>query len=469
MAERGCRRVSDEHQINRRDFLKNAAAAGAVVGAAGAGALALAGETLGAATAGDVYKRPWWVRQVDEPTTGVNWEAVQRVNARTNILIGEGWRRLVGTDEAARMQQITAENEQQRILNAVSGYTLKDYALDAAFTAGQHTMHRSFLGSQQAKTPEERGVPRWSGTPAVAAQIIKVAMRHMGAASVGIVHLDERTRRLIYSVDPDGKELVFEDVPTAYEDESRRVIPNRAEWVIVYAVQMSTETMKRAPTKLAEMTTELSYLRGLTIQNSLQEFLRGLGYQGLGEATLNGLGIAPALAVMGGLGELSRQNRVITPEYGPMVRLFKLITDLPLAPDRPIDAGIARFCRTCKKCAEACPPGALSFDTEPGWTPVGSWNQAGHQAWFEDSRKCRTYWHEKAGTNCGICFSVCPFSKMGKSFVHRLIQMQIATVPAADDLTRNLDDAFGYGVQKDPETWWQLDLPEMGIDTHKGQ
>ncbi len=343
MAERGCRRVSDEHQINRRDFLKNAAAAGAVVGAAGAGALVLAGETLGAATAGDVYKRPWWVRQVDEPTTGVNWEAVQRVNARTNILIGEGWRHLVGTDEAARMQQITAENEQQRILNAVSGYTLKDYALDAAFTAGQHTMHRSFLGSQQAKTPEERGVPRWSGTPAVAAQIIKVAMRHMGAASVGIVHLDERTRRLIYSVDPDGKELVFEDVPTAYEDESRRVIPNRAEWVIVYAVQMSTETMKRAPTKLAEMTTELSYLRGLTIQNSLQEFLRGLGYQGLGEATLNGLGIAPALAVMGGLGELSRQNRVITPEYGPMVRLFKLITDLPLAPDRPIDAGIARF------------------------------------------------------------------------------------------------------------------------------
>ncbi len=120
-------------------------------------------------------------------------------------------------------------------------------------------------------------------------------------------------------------------------------------------------------------------------------------------------------------------------------------------------------------CAEACPPGALSFDTEHGWTPVGSWNQAGHQEWFEDSRKCRTYWHEKAGTNCGICFSVCPFSKMGKSFVHRLIQMQIATVPAADDLTRNLDDAFGYGVQKDPETWWQLDLPEMGIDTHKGQ
>ena len=99
---------------------------------------------------------------------------------------------------------------------------------------------------------------------------------------------------------------------------------------------MSDIALRRAPTKIAQITTEEAYQRGLIIQNNAQEFLRALGYQGLGEVTLNGLGIAPAFAVLAGLGELSRLNRYHT-EFGPMVRIFKLITDLPLAPDQPID------------------------------------------------------------------------------------------------------------------------------------
>lgn len=46
----------------------------------------------------------------------------------------------------------------------------------------------------------------------------------------------------------------------------------------------------------------------------------------------------PPSAVMAGLGELSRLNRLITPEFGPMVRVFTLLTDLPVALDKPIDA-----------------------------------------------------------------------------------------------------------------------------------
>ncbi len=461
--------MSRKYMLSRRHFLKNAAAAGLTLGVTGSTTATLAGEQFGATTSGGVYRRPWWIRQVDQPTTGIKWDAMQRVNAQTTPLLSSGWQRAVGAEEAARLENVAADQERQRMAQNVPGYTLKDQALNSAFRSGHTLMPRSFLGPRQAKTPEERGVPRWTGSPSEATRIIKVALRHMGAATVGIVRLDDHTRKLIYSVDLDGKALVFDDVAQAYEDDAKRVIPNRAEWVIVYTVQMSQETMRRAPTKIAEQTTELSYQRGLAIQNNVQEFLRGLGYQGLGEAGLNGLGIAPALAVMAGLGELSRQNRVITPEYGPMVRIFKLITDLPLEADKPIDAGIARFCQVCKKCAEACPPGALSFATEPGWKPVGSWNNAGHQAWFEDSVKCRRYWFEKAGSNCGICFAVCPFSKMDKSFIHRLIKMQIAALPITDELTRSMDDAFGYGVRKDPGTWWELDLPEYGIDTTKGK
>jgi epoxyqueuosine reductase len=452
---------------SRRDFLKTLAAAGATVGIAGAVGATAAGEALGAPMSGGIYRRPWWIRQIPEPTTGIDWSRIERFNAHRNTLLGPGLGRFATQEENDRLVQLQHENEKQRIINREPGYTLKDNALNNAFQSTQDVLPRSFLGPQLAPRPQDDGLDRWIGTPEENTAMLKVAMQQMGAATVGIVRLNDNTRKLIYSVDPDGKRIEFEDTEEGYEDDEKRVIPNHAQWVVVYTVQMSDIAMKRAPTKIAQITTNETYQRGLMIQNNLQEFLRGLGYQGYGEATLNGLGIAPAFAVLAGLGELSRLNRVITPEFGPMVRIFKFITDLPLEPDTPIDAGIVRFCRSCKKCAEACPPSALSFDTEPGWTPIGDWNNRGHQAWFEDAVRCKRYWNEELGTNCGICFSVCPFSKPNASFMHDLVRMQVAALPALDSITRNFDDAFGYGVQKDPEAWWTLDLPEFGIDTHK--
>jgi reductive dehalogenase len=322
-----------------------------------------------------------------------------------------------------------------------------------------------FLGPQEAATPEERGVPKWTGSPEEASRIIRAAMRHMGAAHVGFLELNENTRKLIYSHDPDGKELIFTDDPVASETEDARYIPNSCKYVIVYTVRMSEETLKRAPTVLASQTTSLTYLRGRQIQKSTQEFMRTLGYQALGESSTNALGIAPAFGVMAGLGELARMNRLITPEFGPMVRVFKMLTDLPVATDQPIDAGILEFCKKCKKCAEACPSGAISFEDEPFWEVKGGYNNPGHAAWFDDAVKCRTYWRDTVATNCGICFAVCPFAKKDKAWIHSWVKGGIATVPALDGFFRSMDDAFGYGIKEDQEDWWHLDLPELGIDT----
>lgn len=460
--------LAKEKSLTRRQFIQTLGVAGVTTGAVGTVALVASGHSLGARMSGGVYRRPWWVRQVDQPTTGINWEVMQRVDAAHNILAGNpALGRFGSAEENTYLETVRLQNQFTRLTNNEPGFTLKDFALANAFSAAGDVLPRSFLGAGLAPTPKDLGVSRWEGTYEENSRLLKVAMQQMGAASVGIVELDERTRKLIYGVDNDGKRIEFENIEHAYEDDEKRVIPFSARWVVVYTVQMSDIAIKRAPTKIAQMTTSETYQRGLMIQNNVQEFLRGLGYQGLGEANLNGLGIAPAFAVLAGLGELSRLNRVITPEFGPMVRIFKLVTDLPLAPDKPIDAGIARFCRKCKKCAEACPPSALSFDTEPGWVPAGEWSNAGHQAWFENSIRCRRYWYEELGSNCGICFSVCPFSKRNRSFMHDLVRMQIATFPELDELTRNMDDAFGYGVQKDPGDWWDMDLPEFGIDTHK--
>ena len=453
--------------LNRRDFLK--------VAGLGAGATAVATVTKSAAAAPASFqaspftdpagrpKRPWWVKVVDEPTTEVDWDVMQRYNERTGTVRGPGMAGYVGDDEVGRLDEAAAANELERMLNNVDGYTLKDQALSSAHVG----VGRSYLGPQKADTPEERGVPKWQGSPEEAAKIIRAAMRHFGAATVGFIELNENTRKLIYGVDPDGKDMIFTDDPVAAEDDDARYIPYNCKYAIVYTVQMSTETMRRCPTPLASQTTSLAYKRGETIQASTQEFLRGLGYQCLGESSTNALGIAPALGVMAGLGELSRLNRLITPEFGPMVRVFKLLTDLPVAVDKPIDAGIMEFCKRCKKCAEACPSESLSFMDEPTWETQGGWNNPGHKAYFENAVTCRAYWREVAGTNCGICFAVCPFAKKDKAWVHEWVKAGSATAPFLDSFFRSMDDAFGYGTQASAEEWWDLDLPEYGIDSNQ--
>ncbi len=454
-------------KLGRRDFLR--------VATIGAGAVAVASTTTTkTATAAPATfkagefsdpagrpKRPWWVKTVDQPTTEIDWTVMKRYN-ETNT-VRKGMPGYVGPDEVDRYTEAAKKNELQRMLDNVDGYTLKDQALSGAHVG----VGKSFLGPQKAKTPEDRGVPIWTGSPDEAAKVLRAAMRHFGAATVGFFELDDNTRKLIYGFDPDGKELVFTDDPIASENDTTRFIPNSCKYCMVYTVQMSQETMRRSPTVTGSQTTSLAYKRGETIQASAQEFLRGLGYQGLGEASTNALGIAPAMGVMAGLGELSRLNRLITPEFGPMVRVFKVLTDLPVAVDKPIDAGIMEFCKRCKKCAEACPSESLSFDDEPTWEIKGGWNNPGHKAYFENSVSCMTYWREKAGTNCGICFAVCPFSKKDKAWVHEWVKAGSALAPFADNFFRSMDDAFGYGTKASSEEWWSLDLPEYGIDSNQ--
>jgi epoxyqueuosine reductase len=453
---------TNRKSMSRRDFFR---LAGIGVGAAVVTSVVKA-EPAKAAAVGVMSDpagraaRPWWVRTVETPTTEIDWAKMERYDEGGGT-VRKSLAKYVGKDKVDEWNKIAAKNELQRMLDNVDGYTLKDQALAAAHVG----VGKTFLGPQKAKTPEERGVPKWSGTPEEGARILRAALRHFGAATVGFIELDENTKKLIYAKDPDGKDLVFEDVDVASEDDTKRVIPNKAKYAVVYTVQMSEETMKRSPTVTGSQTTGLAYKRGESIQASLQEFLRGLGYQGLGESSTNALGIAPAFGVMAGLGELSRLNRLVTPEFGPMVRVFKLLTDLPVAVDKPIDAGILEFCKSCKKCAEACPSEALSFEKEPTWEVRGGWNNPGHKAWFEDSTKCREYWIAQAGTNCGICFAVCPFAKKDKAWIHEMVKAGTSAAPFMDNFFRSMDDAFGYGVKKSSEAWWSLDLPEYGIDS----
>ncbi len=478
----------------RRRFLKTVGAAGL----AGGGVYSVRDGVSRAASreAGTprIKGRPFWVRQADEVTLGLGeltedykrWDPVNNCFARLPDYIGK--------DRYLKVTALGAENAGKGVAEKRPGWSVRD----AALSNGGSLVNFSSGGMDG----DSVGILKWNPTewteqfraqhdkydepPGIAARDVKAAARLYGAALVGIAPLD---RRLIFShgptprhpdldeferakvngKPPSGKPIVFEDVERPYVTDEKYVIPDSFNRVVVLANRMSPETMYRVPSRIGGAASYFGYSAMSWTAGSVAEFIRSLGYEAI--PLKNGFLMTVAYAVQSGLGELSRTNRLVTYEYGPMVRLSTVLTDLPMATDKPMDAGIAEFCRRCGKCAQACPAGAISFDRDPSWEVKGPWNNPGHKAWFLDAPKCLAYWRE-LNSSCSICFASCPWSKKDRSWAHSLVKMTAATTPAIGGLLRRMNDAFGYGPKNSPkeqEKWWELELPEYGIDTMQGK
>jgi epoxyqueuosine reductase len=108
------------------------------------------------------------------------------------------------------------------------------------------------------------------------------------------------------------------------------------------------------------------------------------------------------------MGELGRHGLLITPEFGPRVRLCKVFTDLPLDIDGPIDFGIQAFCDTCHICSKTCPVGAIR-DEERTTEITSISNRRGLLRWPVNVTRCLEFWREN-GTDCANCVAVCPWA-----------------------------------------------------------
>lgn len=62
-----------------------------------------------------------------------------------------------------------------------------------------------------------------------------------------------------------------------------------------------------------------------------------------------------AVAERAGIGWSGKNCSIITPEFGSYVYLGEMVTNLPFAPDTPMED----HCGTCNKCVDVCPTGAL--------------------------------------------------------------------------------------------------------------
>jgi hypothetical protein len=182
-------------------------------------------------------------------------------------------------------------------------------------------------------------------------------------------------------------------------------LPKCCRFVVVMGIEMSHSKINSSALD-ASTATGLGYSEMSFVSSLLAQFIRNLGYKAL--PCGNDTALSIPLAIDSGLGELGRNGLLITPQFGPRVRLCKVITDLPLTPDKPIDFGLHEYCKTCNECLNKCPANAMNKD-ETANTPTIS-NSSGIMKWPVNGEKCYEYW-SRQGIDCSICIKVCPFNK----------------------------------------------------------
>jgi reductive dehalogenase len=205
-------------------------------------------------------------------------------------------------------------------------------------------------------------------------------------------------------------------------------------FAVVFLVEMGYEEMQQAPHAETLRESARQYYRAAHIAKVLEAVLVASGHDAKAHYDAHYDVILPPLAVFAGLGELGRNNILVADRYGSRVRIGAVTTNLPLTSDTPRRLGVIDFCRICKKCADNCPSRALSMD--------GTVAVRGVEKWPTDVEQCYTFWR-KAGTDCGICMAVCPFSHRNNSF-HNLVRLLIRLNPLIRRLALLFDNAI-YG------------------------
>jgi epoxyqueuosine reductase len=326
------------------------------------------------------------VKRVEKPPYVIDTSKLRRFDSKNTVFdrvmwdsSWEGYMRMY--DE--KVFDIIAEGK--------SGYSRVDFALAYA----SWIVHDAFEGgfSRKKIKPYRASVDTigidWTKTkyevddPYRMSILIKRAARLFGTSLVGVCKLN--------------RDWLYADVD----------VPEKFENVIVMAVEMDADGIATSPAPPAATATGVGYSKMAFILAGVGEFIRNLGYKAI--QCGNDTALSIPLAIDAGLGELGRNGLLITPEYGPRVRLCKVLTDLPLKADKPIEFGVKEFCKKCKLCAEHCEAGAISMNDEPSFEVICRSNNPGALKWYVDVERCYLYWCEN-GTDCSTCITVCPYN-----------------------------------------------------------
>ena len=111
------------------------------------------------------------------------------------------------------------------------------------------------------------------------------------------------------------------------------------------------------------------------------------------------------VATRAGLGWIGHCALLVTPTFGPALRISSVLTNAPLTHAVPIERS---HCGRCRRCVDACPAGAVKGRV---WTAGIPRDQ------IYDAAACRKKASELARaqgidvTICGICILACPWTQ----------------------------------------------------------
>lgn len=326
----------------------------------------------------------------------------------------------------------------------VEGFQHRDYALRNAawyiadFTADLlETSQDRKEGFLDTYTMFREGATRkTSASPEENTTELKRAGQFLGADTLGICDYDERW---VYTHNYSRQKLA----------DKKMDLPDDLTSVVVIANEMDHRTIETVPSALSGAATGQGYSRDIIAVLSITQYIRNLGYRAF--ASLNDTALSIPLAIQAGLGQYGRHGLLITPEFGPRVRIVKIFTDLPLIADEPIDFGVTETCNTCRRCSDGCPVKAIQADG-PEFINDKMSHVKGVKKWTIDAKKCFQFWANQ-GTDCSICIRVCPYNKDFSKWFNRILRWMLSNRWRRMALW--LDRKLKYGERKTAGWWWK--------------
>ena len=262
-------------------------------------------------------------------------------------------------------------------------------------------------------------------------ELVKSIARYFGALEVGITEL--KPEHIYTHI---GRGAGMYGAPVELEHK----------YAIAFTVEMEAGIISSAPYAPVVMESARQYVEAGRAAVQLAQTVRAWGYPARAHMDGDYRVICPLVARDAGLGEIGRMGLLMTPRLGPRVRIAVVTTDLDLVPDSVESTpSVLDFCTICGKCAENCPPRAISFDERV--------EIDGAMRWRIDSDKCFRYW-TAIGTDCGRCMTVCPYSHLDTIY-HNIVRWGNERSGLFRRAALWLDDIF-YGKhppRKEPPEW----------------
>ncbi len=355
------------------------------------------------------------IRPVDVPTNRIT-DAVQRIDMR-NTAYGLAARGEYGPVVQRHMQRTLPEK----------------YPLSAA----QKDMV-DYLAAMAANpvAPQVAPIP---ADPEALARHMKAVCTFLKADAVGICRVPTYA---YYKCDKQGNPI-------------EPKYPN----AIVFAMRKDWRTVRASTGRdwIGDPVSFQAYDHLALVAETVANYIRRLGWDAsaqYGPSFVNRYSVLmPPLLLWAGLGEISRAGIVLSPTLGLGFKAAAVLTDMPLAPDKPIDFGLQRFCQECHICADNCPSHAIPRGDKILYN--------GYETWKLDTQRCASFNFTNAkGTMCNRCVKVCPWTApatgcygLVRRLATRSAVMRRVAIQAAPLL--------GLHESRPEEKWW-FDLEYVG-------